>query len=57
LVVRTPPAAFSVVVTTRARSPHTWAWAVGHIAEHESDHLGKVTLLKSLLAARPAGRR
>jgi uncharacterized damage-inducible protein DinB len=31
---------------------HTWAWAVGHIAEHESYHLGKVTLLRSLLAAR-----
>ncbi|HEY8506575.1 MAG TPA: DinB family protein [Gemmataceae bacterium] len=31
------------------------AWAVGHIAEHESYHLGKCTLLRSLLAARGAG--
>jgi uncharacterized damage-inducible protein DinB len=30
----------------------TWAWAVGHIAEHESYHLGKCTLLRSLLADR-----
>jgi uncharacterized damage-inducible protein DinB len=30
----------------------TYAWAVGHIAEHESYHLGKCTLLRSLLAAR-----
>ena len=35
-----------------AGSRHTWSWAVGHIAEHESYHLGKVTLLKSLLEAR-----
>jgi uncharacterized damage-inducible protein DinB len=34
------------------RSPHTNAWAIGHIAEHESYHLGKVTLLRSLLAGR-----
>jgi uncharacterized damage-inducible protein DinB len=34
------------------RSSHTFGWAVGHIAEHESYHLGKVTLLKSLLAGR-----
>jgi hypothetical protein len=27
----------------------TYAWAVGHIAEHESYHLGKCTLLRSLL--------
>jgi uncharacterized damage-inducible protein DinB len=30
----------------------TCAWAVGHIAEHESYHLGKCTLLRALLAAR-----
>ena len=30
----------------------TYAWAVGHIAEHESYHLGKCTLLRSLLAGR-----
>jgi uncharacterized damage-inducible protein DinB len=34
------------------RSTHTYAWAVGHIAEHESYHLGKVTLLRSLLSGR-----
>jgi uncharacterized damage-inducible protein DinB len=28
---------------------HTVAWAVGHIAEHESYHLGKCTLLRNLL--------
>ena len=33
----------------------TCAWAVGHIAEHESYHLGKCMLLRSLLAARPSG--
>jgi hypothetical protein len=27
------------------------AWAVGHIAEHESYHLGKCTLLRNLLPA------
>jgi hypothetical protein len=30
----------------------TAAWAVGHIAEHESYHLGKITLLRTLLAER-----
>jgi hypothetical protein len=28
----------------------TYAWAVGHIAEHESYHLGKCMLLRTLLA-------
>ena len=32
----------------------TWGWAVGHIAEHESYHLGKCMLLRNLLPARPA---
>ena len=27
----------------------SWAWAVGHIAEHESYHLGKCMLLRNLL--------
>jgi len=27
----------------------TYAWAVGHIAEHESYHIGKCTLLRNLL--------
>jgi uncharacterized damage-inducible protein DinB len=30
----------------------TYAWAVGHIAEHESYHLGKCTLLRSLVLSR-----
>jgi hypothetical protein len=36
----------------RISSPRQPAWAIGHLAEHESYHLGKVTLLRSLLAAR-----
>jgi hypothetical protein len=35
--------------SARAR---TWAWAVGHIAEHESYHLGKCMLLRNLLPRR-----
>jgi uncharacterized damage-inducible protein DinB len=31
---------------------HATAWAVGHIAEHESYHLGKCTLLRSLILSR-----
>lgn len=31
-----------------------WGWAVGHIAEHESYHLGKCMLLRNLLPARSA---
>ena len=38
-------------LSPRANS-HTVAWAVGHIAEHESYHLGKCTLLRSLVLAR-----
>ncbi|HEY7314120.1 MAG TPA: DinB family protein [Gemmataceae bacterium] len=30
----------------------TWGWAVGHVAEHESYHLGKCMLLRKLLPAR-----
>ncbi len=30
----------------------TYAWAVGHIAEHESYHVGKCTLLRTLLVSR-----
>ncbi len=40
------------VLERQGRRPITYAWAVGHIAEHESYHLGKCTLLRSLLAAR-----
>lgn len=36
----------------RGQHARTWAWAVGHIAEHESYHLGKCTLLRTLLASR-----
>jgi uncharacterized damage-inducible protein DinB len=32
----------------------TYAWAVGHIAEHESYHIGKCTLLRNLLPYRKA---
>jgi uncharacterized damage-inducible protein DinB len=34
---------------------HTWSWAVGHIAEHESYHLGKCMLLRNLLPERRSG--
>jgi uncharacterized damage-inducible protein DinB len=30
------------------RRSFTYAWAVGHIAEHESYHIGKCTLLRNL---------
>jgi hypothetical protein len=33
------------------RTP-AWGWAVGHIAEHESYHLGKCMLLRNLLPSR-----
>jgi hypothetical protein len=42
------------VIERTGRWPITYAWAVGHIAEHESYHVGKCTLLRSLLAARNA---
>jgi hypothetical protein len=32
----------------------SWGWAVGHIAEHESYHLGKCMPLRNLLPARQA---
>jgi hypothetical protein len=34
------------------RAPVSVGWAVGHIAEHESYHLGKFTLLRTLLMQR-----
>ena len=40
-------------IERRGRRSFTYAWAIGHIAEHESYHLGKCTLLRTLLAARP----
>jgi hypothetical protein len=41
------------VLERGGRRPITCAWAVGHIAEHESYHLGKCMLLRTLLAHRP----
>jgi uncharacterized damage-inducible protein DinB len=40
------------VIERQGRRTITYAWAVGHIAEHESYHLGKCTLLRGLLVAR-----
>src|SRR5262245_37804770 len=40
------------VIERQGRRSITYSWAVGHIAEHESYHIGKVTLLRTLLAAR-----
>jgi hypothetical protein len=39
-------------IARSGRRPLTYGWAVGHIAEHESYHLGKCVLLRSLLPAR-----
>ena len=44
------------VIERQGRRSITCAWAVGHIAEHESYHLGKCTLLRSLLAGRARQR-
>jgi hypothetical protein len=43
---------FERALERRGRQALTLAWAVGHIAEHESYHLGKCTLLRSLLRGR-----
>jgi uncharacterized damage-inducible protein DinB len=40
------------VIERQGRRSITYAWAVGHIAEHESYHVGKCTLLRSLLLSR-----
>ena len=37
------------VIERQGRRSITYAWAIGHIAEHESYHLGKCTLLRTLL--------
>ena len=42
------------VIERRGGQALSYGWAVGHIAEHESYHLGKCVLLRALLAARPA---
>jgi hypothetical protein len=44
---------FDRPIERRGRRPLTYGWAVGHIAEHESYHLGKCTLLRNLLPAAP----
>ncbi len=40
------------VIERQGRRAISYAWAIGHIAEHESYHTGKCTLLRSLLLAR-----
>jgi uncharacterized damage-inducible protein DinB len=40
------------VIERQGRRSITYSWAIGHIVKHESYHIGKVTLLRSLLAAR-----
>jgi uncharacterized damage-inducible protein DinB len=40
------------VIDRQGKRSITYEWAVAHIAEHESYHLGKCTLLRSLLLAR-----
>jgi hypothetical protein len=42
-------------IERQGRRTITYAWAIGHIAEHESYHLGKCMLLRSLLAAKRQG--
>lgn len=37
------------VIERQGRRSITYTWAIGHIAEHESYHLGKCTLLRNLL--------
>ena len=37
------------VIERQGKRAITYGWAIGHIAEHESYHLGKCTLLRSLL--------
>jgi hypothetical protein len=49
------PADLDRVIDRQGRQPITYAWAVGHIAEHESYHIGKCTLLRNLLAAHRRG--
>jgi uncharacterized damage-inducible protein DinB len=43
---------FELTRQSPRRQNFSWAWAIGHIAEHESYHLGKCTLLRSLLMER-----
>jgi uncharacterized damage-inducible protein DinB len=52
LLTRLNGSDFERVLEPGRRAPVTIAWAVGHIAEHESYHLGKFTLLRTLLMQR-----
>jgi uncharacterized damage-inducible protein DinB len=45
------------VIEREGKRAITCAWAVGHIAEHESYHVGKCTLLRSLVLARRESAR
>ena len=45
------------VIERQGRRAITVAWAIGHIHEHESYHLGKSTLLRTLLLARRDSKR
>lgn len=38
------------VIERAGKRTITYAWAIAHVAEHESYHLGKCTLLRTLLA-------
>jgi DinB superfamily len=40
------------VIERQGKPAITFSWAIGHIAEHESYHLGRCTLLRNLLASR-----
>jgi uncharacterized damage-inducible protein DinB len=44
------------VIERQGKRTITYAWAVGHIAEHESYHIGKCILLRSLLLEQRATR-
>ena len=45
------PDEFVQPIERQGRRTITCAWAIGHIHEHESYHLGKCTLLRSLVLA------
>ena len=46
------PEELAQLIERHSRRTITYAWAIGHIHEHESYHLGKCTLLRSLILAR-----
>jgi hypothetical protein len=47
-------AGLTAAALDRALGQRTLGWAVGHIAEHESYHLGKCMLLRNLVRQRSA---